>query len=416
MREPEDLIREKYEPLRAVMDERLTRLWVAAEARALGRGGVAIIRRATGIRGKRVRAGVKELKRLKRKPPTLPAHEQRVRRPGAGRKPLEETDPMLLSDLESLVDPVTRGDPESALRWTTKSAAHLAGELRRKGHRVSESKVRQVLYAIGYRLQANNKTREGSRHPDRDAQFEHINAQAERFLAAGQPVISVDTKKKELIGDFKNGGREWHPKGSPEPVRVHDFLDQELGKAIPYGVYDLARNEAWVSVGKDHDTAEFAAATIGRWWKTMGKRAYPEATQLFITADSGGSNGARNRLWKVELQDFADRTGLAVHVSHFPPGTSKWNKIEHRLFSQISQNWRGRPLCSHEAVVNLIANTRTTTGLKVKASLDTREYPPGVKVSNTLMQQLRLRPLDFHGEWNYVLLPNKINMRSVISA
>jgi len=281
MREPEDLIREKYDALRAVMDERVTRLWAAAEAKALGRGGTAVVERATGIRGKRIWMGGKELRELKRKPPTQPAREQRVRRPGAGRKPLEESDSTLLTDLESLVDPVTRGDPESPLRWTTKSTAKLAGELRRRGHRLSETKVRQLLYGLGYRLQANRKTREGTEHPDRNEQFEYINAQADHLLAKGQPVISVDTKKKELIGDFKNAGREWQPKGSPEPVRVHDFIDEELGKAIPYGVYDLKRNEGWVSVGVDHDTAEFAAATIGRWWKMMGQRAYPDATDLF---------------------------------------------------------------------------------------------------------------------------------------
>jgi hypothetical protein len=398
-------IREKFAVLRTVMDERVTRLWAAAEAKALGYGGIAIVTEATGIRDKRIRKGLLDLEALSANPPTAAPRKQRIRGPGAGRKSLTEKDPTLGSDLEALVDPVTRGDPQSPLRWTSKSKAKLAEELRARGHTVSETKVGRLLNEMGYSLQAAKKTKEGAQHPDRNAQFEHINEQAAGFLKRGQPVVSVDTKKKELIGEYKNGGREWQPKGAPVPVRVHDFIDHQLGKAIPYGVYDTGRNEAWVSVGIDHDTAEFAVSSIRNWWRTMGRKAYPRATELLITADGGGSNGNRSHLWKAELQRFADATGLTVAVCHFPPGTSKWNKIEHRLFSQITQNWRGRPLVSHEAVVNLIASTTTTAGLRVRAKLDDRAYTPGKKVPKATMRALAVKPHSFHGDWNYTVHP-----------
>ncbi len=399
-------IRMRYEALRSVLDERQLRLWAAAEARALGRGGVAAVTRATGIRGKRIWNGMRELDEIAQRPPTEPPRRQRMRRSGAGRKRATAKDPSLLRDLEALVDPATRGDPESPLRWTSKSAAHLTDELRAQGHDVGETTVRTLLKeTLAFRLQANAKAREGTSHPDRNAQFEYINDRAIAFMDADEPVISVDTKKKELVGDFKNGGREWHPKGTPERVRVHDFPDPKLGKAIPYGVYDVSRDEGWVSVGIDHDTAEFAGAAISQWWSAMGRKAYPSAGHLLITADSGGSNAARNRLWKQTLQGIADRTGLEITVCHFPPGTSKWNKIEHRMFSHISQNWRGRPLVDHETIVSLIANTRTKSGLKVRSRLDKRTYPLGTKVADATMAGLALHAHDFHGDWNYTVSP-----------
>ncbi|MEY2936004.1 MAG: hypothetical protein RL033_6753 [Pseudomonadota bacterium] len=396
-----DRIRAKYAQLRDVMDERVTRLWAASEAEALGHGGIAAVVAATGISKARIRAGIRDLAEQAANPPVLPARAQRVRRPGAGRPSLTEKDPTLLSDLDALVDPTTRGDPESRLRWTCKSKEKLAAELVAKGHQVSATKVGRLLHELGYSLQVVRKTREGMQSPDRNAQFEHIDRTARAFMKRGQPVVSVDTKKKELIGDFKNGGHEWQPKGQPEGVRVHDFIDKELGKVIPYGVYDTARNEAWVSVGVDHDTAEFAVATLERWWREMGKIAYPTATQLLVTADGGGSNGSRSRLWRAELQRFADTTGINVSVCHFPPGTSKWNKIEHRLFSQITNSWRGRPLVSREAVVALIQGTTTKAGLKVRAKLDKRRYVVGKSVSDTAMKRLRIRTSRFRGDWNY---------------
>ena len=400
-----DAVRAKSGRLRDVMDERVTRLWAAAEAEAIGYGGIAAVVEATGISKSRVRAGLRDLAEYAARPPTNPPRGQRVRRPGAGRPPLEETDPKLVPDLESLVDPVTRGDPESPLRWTCKSKDKLAAELQAMGHKVSATKVGLLLHELDYSLQVVRKTREGRQSPDRNAQFEHINRTAKAFMKRGQPVVSVDTKKKELVGDFKNNGREWQPKGSPEPVRVHDFIDDDLGKVIPYGVYDTGRNEAWVSVGIDHDTAEFAVATLERWWREMGKKAYPKATELLVTADGGGSNAPRSRLWRVELQRFADATGLGVNVCHFPPGTSKWNKIEHRLFSQITQNWRGRPLVTRETVVALIRGTTTTTGLRVRAKLDTRRYPTGKDVPEDALRRVLIKPHRFHGEWNYAVRP-----------
>ncbi|MBI4393741.1 MAG: ISAzo13 family transposase [Euryarchaeota archaeon] len=390
-------IKRKLSALTRALDERSRRLVLAAEAQSLGRGGIELVHQATGVARTTITRGIQDLR--------SPPDPTRIRRPGAGRKKLADQDRTLMRDLEALVEPVTRGDPQSNLRWTAKSLRALASELRALGHRVSHVVVGRLLEEAGYSLQANQKAREGTRHPDRNAQFEHINRQVGQFQKAHQPVISVDTKKKEIVGDFKNNGREWRPKGHPQRVRVHDFILKEKGKAVPYGVYDLTRNAGWVSVGIDHDTATFAVHSITRWWATMGRPTYPKATRLLITADAGGSNGARNRLWKWELQRFADRTRLAITVCHLPPGTSKWNKIEHRLFSFISQNWRGRPLTSLAVIVNLIAATRTTTGLRVRAELDKSKYPKGREISREQMAQLNLHPDAFHGDWNYTITP-----------
>ena len=400
-----DRVREKFAVLRWVMDERVTRLWAAAEARALGRGGAAIVTAATGIREKRILLGMRDLDDVSACPPTEKPQHQRIRRPGGGRKPLTEKDPTLSHDLEALVDPVTRGDPESPLRWTTKSKAKLAEELMARGHQVSATKVGRLLHDMGYSLQATSKTTEGAQSPDRDAQFEHINAEAKRFLKLGQPIVSVDTKKKELIGDFKNAGREWQPKGDPVKVNTYDFPKPEVGKGIPYGVLDLGNNVGWVSVGIDHDTAAFAVQTIRTWWVQMGQETCPEAKELLITADGGGSNGSRNRLWKVQLQKLADEFNLKITVCHFPPGTSKWNKIEHQMFNHISMNWRGRPLTSHEVMVNLIGATTTQEGLRIEAKVDRGNYPTGIKVPNKEMEALKLQRADFHGNWNYTISP-----------
>jgi hypothetical protein len=398
-------IRAKWRRLSPELDERMTRLWAAAEAHAIGAAGIAVVARATGLGRARIVSGLRELETPTTVSASARSKSKRIRRPGGGRRPLTETDPSLWTDLESSLDPVTRGDPESPLRWTSKSLAKLTEELRAKGHSVGPTKVGQLLREHGYSLQANKKTTEGNQHPDRNAQFAHINSQAVAFLGRGQPVISVDTKKKELVGDFKNGGREWRPKGDPVPVRVHDFVDPELGKAIPYGVYDMGRNDGWVNVGIDHDTPEFAVESIARWWRMMGCKAYPKARELLVTADGGGSNGYRARLWKVSLQGFADATGLTVTVSHLPPGTSKWNKIEHRLFSAISQNWRGRPLISHEAIVSLIGATTNRSGLKVRAKLDKRSYQTGIRISKETVRKLKITGADFHAEWNYTIAP-----------
>ncbi len=395
-------IKKRFAVLNKLLDERSRRLVAGAESLALTRGGISAVSRATGISRPVIRLGMAELKNPKT------ALVGRVRRPGGGRKRIGERDPGILRDLENLVEPATRGDPESPLRWTCKSVRRLAEELSKLGHHVSYPVVAELLRELGYSLQANRKTKEGGSHPDRNAQFEHINSKVKRFLASQQPVISVDTKKKELVGDFKNTGRELRPQGDPEKVRVHDFLIPELGRATPYGVYDLARNTGWVSVGRDHDTAAFAVESIRRWWQSMGQPAYPKAKRLLITADAGGSNGPRVRLWKVELQKFADDTGLRIAVCHFPPGTSKWNKIEHRLFSFISQNWRGKPLISFEVIVNLIAGTTTTKGLKVRSELDTNSYPTGAKVPDKQLAQVRLRPDVFHGDWNYEIHPRLV--------
>ena len=388
----------KYAAVSPVLDERSRRVWAATEARAIGYGGDALVSSATGLARKTIRKGRRELARGG--PPTA-----RLRRPGAGRPSLQRRQPGLRDALEALVDPLTRGDPTSPLRWTCKSRAKLAAALTQQGWHVSSTTVGRMLNQLGYSLQAPRKRHEGTAHPDRNAQFEHINATADRFLQQQQPVISVDTKKKELVGNFKNGGREWQPMGAPEDVRVHDFPADACGKAIPYGVYDMARNEAWVSVGQDHDTPAFAVASIRHWWQRMGQRAYPTATDLLIMADAGGSNGYRARAWKLELQQFADETRLRIHVSHLPPGTSKWNKIEHRLFCHITENWRGTALMTFETIVDRIGNTRTTTGLQVQAQLDPGAYPTGVAVTKSQMDKIALIPDSFHGEWNYELHP-----------
>ena len=398
-------IRVKYRLLDHMMDERMRRHWAATEASDLGWGGVTAVSRATGLARNTILAGLGELDDRRAHPKAVVS--ARIRRPGGGRKPLRETDPDLQQALEALVDPTTRGHPESALRWTCKSTAKLAEELQRQNHPVTDRTVAALLKEAGYSLQANRKTKEGSSHPDRNAQFEHISGQVSVLQKQGQPVVSVDTKKKELVGEFKNAGEEWRPEGKPEQVKVHDFLDKDLGKAIPYGVYDLASNEGWVSVGIDHDTACFATASIRRWWQEMGSKRFPRASQLMITADGGGSNSSRNRLWKVALQALANDLGLRLEVCHFPPGTSKWNKIEHRLFCFISKNWRGRPLTSYKVIVNLIANTTTKTGLTVRAALDRSHYETGIIVSDKELERVKIIPAKFHGEWNYSICPSK---------
>ena len=396
-------IGQRFALLSPYLDERLRRLVAAAESLSLGRGGISAVARATRVSRRPIGVGTGELTEPKAAGSEDPANRGPIRRPGGGRKKNVAKDRTLERDLERLVDPVTRGDPEAPLRWTCKSVRKLAQELQAEGHRVSHTLVAELLHDMDYSLQANSKTIEGSSHPDRNAQFEHINAQVQRFLSEGQPVISVDTKKKELVGNFKNGGRELQPKGRPEKVRVHDFKIPELGKGVPYGVYDQALNVGWVSVGTDHDTAAFAVESIRRWWQMMGREAYPNARRLLITADSGGSNGARLRLWKIELHKLADETGLAISVCHFPPGTSKWNKIEHRLFSFISQNWRGKPLVSHAVIVNLIAGTTTKQGLRVQSQLDTNTYPKGIKVPDRELAKVNISRDQFHGEWNYTI-------------
>jgi transposase len=392
----------KFSALLPHLDERQRRLYLGSEARSLGHGGIAAVARAAGVSRQTVVSGVDELE-------AGGEPLEGTRRPGGGRKRLTETDPGLRSALLSLVEPDSRGDPCSPLRWTTKSTRHLAGELTELGHPVSADTVAALLKQEGFSLQGNAKTIEGRQHPDRDGQFGHIHGQVRNHLASGDPVISVDTKKKELVGEFKNGGREWRRHGDPERVNVHDFVDKQRGKAIPYGVYDVATNRGWVNVGTDHDTAEFAVATIRNWWHQAGSASYPDARRLLITADGGGSNGYRTRLWKVELAKLAADTGLEISVCHLPPGTSKWNKIEHRLFSHISMNWRGRPLTSHEVIVETIAATTTRTGLTVTAELDTSSYAKGIKIPDRDMKDLERRVLrrhEFHGEWNYTFIPD----------
>ena len=392
-------VRDRFCALEGVLDERSRRLVAAAESKVWGRGGISAVSRATGMSRQVIRQGLRELCEPAVPPPG------RIRRPGGGRKKAKQKDPTLVADLEKLVEPTTRGHPETCLRWTCKSVRKLAEELHRLGHQVSYPVVAELLHELDYSLQANRKTKEGASHPDRNAQFEYIDQKVRAYHALGQPVISVDTKKKELVGDFKNAGQQWRPKGDPEKVRVHDFAIPGLGRVAPYGVYDLAHNTGWVSVGVDHDTASFAVETIRRWWHAMGQERYPGAEKLLITADGGGSNGSRVRLWKLELQRLAEETGLAIAVSHFPPGTSKWNKIEHRLFSFISKNWRGQPLTSLKVIVNLIAATTTKKGLKVHAEVDPGIYPAGIKVPDSEMAEIRLRRDAFHGEWNYEILP-----------
>ena len=400
-------IRSKFISLQAVMDERMRRQWAAAEAAQIGWGGVTAVAAATGLSRNTITTGLHELRYRESHPREVV--EPRVRRPGGGRKQLIEIDPTLWEALEKMIDPLTRGDPESPLRWTCKSTRRLAEELTRQRHHVSDRTVAALLKSAGYSLQANRKTNEGASHPDRDAQFGYINRRVREFQRQQQPVISVDTKKKELVGEFKAVGTEWQPKGTPTKVNVHDFPDKKLGKAIPYGIYDLVSNEGWVSVGIDHDTAQFAVASIRRWWNEMGASRFPRAQKLMITADGGGSNSSRNRLWKVALQELANELQLPLQVSHFPPGTSKWNKIEHRLFSFITKNWRGRPLTSYQVIVELISNTTTEAGLIVKAAIDTTDYKTGVKISDEELAKVNIRRARFHGEWNYTIIPRKRN-------
>ena len=395
-----ETLRKKFERVSEVLDERGRRVWAVAEAEALGYGGQSMVAKATGLARTTV---YRERVRRATNPPT--PQRDRIRNVGGGRKKLTAREPGLLSALEALVEPTTRGDPENPWCWTCLSTRQLAAALEKQGYRIGRQTVAGLLDELGYRLPGNHKTREGSSHPDRDAQFRYIHGRVEAFQRRGQPVVSVDTKKKEWVGDFKNGGREWRPKGNPERVRVDDFVDKTLGKANPYGVYDPVANVGWVSVGVDHDTAEFAVETLRRWWEKIGQLRYPSATELMVTADGGGSNGSRVRMWKVALQRLADETGLRITVCHFPPGTSKWNKIEHRMFSHISMNWRGKPLISHEVIVNLIASTTTQTGLKIEAELDTNVYPKGLRVTDEELGKINMQKADFHGEWNYTILP-----------
>jgi len=397
----EAAIRLRYEAVGPLLDERGRRRFAAAEALAACRGGILVVSRITGVARSTIGRGLKEL----RGGSALDLN--RARRPGGGRKALTSLDASLLDDLRTLVDPATRGDPQAPLLWTSKSLRHLAEGLRALGHKIGHNTVANLLRGLGYSLQANRKTLEGASHPDRDAQFHYINQQVGAALAAGEPAISVDTKKKELVGDFKNGGREYRPEGQPEPVRVHDFLVPELGRVAPYGVYDIADNKGWVSVGIDHDTADFAVNAIRRWWRLMGQARYPKARHLVITADGGGSNGSRVRLWKLKLQTLADELDLTITVCHLPPGTSKWNKIEHRLFSFITQNGRGRPLVSHQVIVELIAATKTKAGLTVRAEIDPNLYPAGIKVADHEMPTVNIKRHDFHRDWNYTIAPRK---------
>jgi hypothetical protein len=394
-------VRQKYEVMAPLLHEKARRRWAATEALSLGRGGISTVAAATGLSRPTIRKGIAELQQG-----YSVRDDASIRAAGGGRPLLTATDRLLLTDLKRLVDPTTRGDPMSPLLWTCKSTRNLAEGLGQLGHQVSHQTVARLLDVLGYSLQANRKTEEGKDHPDRNAQFEYINKKVKAFQRRGQPIISVDTKKKELIGNFKGSGREHEPQGRPRRVKTKDFPTQE-GKVAPYGVYDLTRNEGWVNVGINHDTAEFAVESVRRWWYRMGRPTYPEATELLITADGGGSNASRSRLWKVCLQKLADELGLKVSVCHFPPGTSKWNKIEHRMFCHITQNWRGRPLVSHAVVVNLIGSTKTRTGLRVGAELDTNSYTPGIKVTDAELESVRLKKSGFHGEWNYTIKPHE---------
>lgn len=400
-----NVIRRKYQVLEPLLHEKARRRWAACEATGLGYGGVSAVARVTGVSRHLIHRGIQEINAPTEGTGTGEPSDTRIRRPGAGRPRLTTTDRTLQEDLQRLVDPSTRGDPMSPLQWTCKSTRNLAVALRGRGHSVSHQTVARLLSEMDYSLQVNRKTEEGKDHPDRNVQFEHINRKVRAFQEQGQPVISVDTKKKELVGKYKNAGQEWRPRGEPETVKSKDFPDKQLGKVSPYGVYDLTANEGWVSVGITHDTAEFAVESIRRWWYRMGKRVYPKATALLITADSGGSNGHRSRLWKLCLGRLADELALAIHVCHFPPGTSKWNKIEHRLFCHITENWRARPLVSRSVIVSLIGSTSTPAGLHVQADLDTNDYPKGIKVTDTQLQSIHLKRSPFHGDWNYTILP-----------
>ena len=397
-------IRQKHELLRPLMTERMRRQWAACEAMSFPRGGFTLVAQATGLSRTTLWAGKRELQQQAGLAPQ-DIQPERIRRPGGGRPAIEDGDPTLRHDLTTLLEATTRGDPQSPLLWMCKSTRNLADELNRMGHHVSHTTVALILHDMDYSLQANRKTKDGSSHPDRNAQFEYINGRVQDFQTRGQPVVSVDTKKKELIGNFRNPGREWHRQGHPEEVRTKSFPDEALGEVVPGGVYDLTANQGWVSVGIDHNTAAFAKETIRRWWQEMGAPLYPDATELLITVDSGGSNSVRGRLWKVGLQELADDLGLQITVCHFPPGTSKWNKIEHRLFCHITQNWRGKPLRSRAVVVNLIANTKTRTGLKVQAALDTNTYPTGIEVSDEELAAVNITRAPFHGDWNYTISP-----------
>lgn len=402
-----ETIESKFQSLEPHLNEKTLRIWAAIEAQSLGRGGITYVSKATGLSRTTIYEGIKEseTETSQRRDKN---HTYRIRKPGGGRKKIKEKYPTIFQDIESLLEPVTRGDPESSLRWTCKSTTKLAEELQAMGHDVSQRTVCDLLSELGYSLQSNRKTKEGANHPDRNAQFLHISELVKKFQERRQPVISVDAKKKELIGEFKNNGREWCKKGEPTEVNIHDFVDRELGKVVPYGVYDLSVNKGWVNVGIDHNTAEFAVESIRRWWYEMGKPIYPEATDLLITADCGGSNGNRVRLWKFELQKLADELSIMIHVCHFPPGTSKWNKIEHRMFCYISQNWRGRPLTSREVVVNLISNTQTSNNLEIKAALDEKKYYTGIKVTDEEFNSIMIEKSEFHGDWNYRIKPRKV--------
>jgi Rhodopirellula transposase DDE domain len=396
-------LKTKYEQLKPFLNERSRRLWAATESAALGFGGILALQRATGLSRNTIAAGLKELRESKE----FPLDPSQIRRAGGGRPRAIARNPELMSALDSLVEPTSRGEPECSLRWTCKSVNHLAQALQEMGHQVCAKTVYNLLGTMGYSLQSNRKTEEGEQHPDRNAQFEYIDKQVQNFQKRRCPVISIDTKKKENIGNFKNGGKEWQPKGKPTPVKTHDFPDKSMGKAIPYGVYDVTKNQGWVSVGIDHDTAEFAVESIRRWWQQMGQEHYRRSRELLIMADCGGSNGYRTRLWKLKLQEFSDETGLILKICHFPPGTSKWNKIEHKLFCQITSNWRGKPLTSLEVVINLIANTKTQKGLEVYAELDDNLYPTGVKVTDEEFDAIDIRRMKFHGEWNYAIHPRR---------
>ncbi len=395
------IIKQKYELLKPVLNERSRRRFAAVEANAIGRGGITIVSLATGLNRNTIGRGIKELSNKDEMSP------ERIRKSGGGRKKISDTHPEIKKNLEMLIEPYSRGDPMSPLRWTTKSLRKLSDELKDLDMLVSHESVATLLRSMKYSLQSNRKIREGTNHPDRNAQFEHINEKVKSQLNQGDPVISVDAKKKELVGNFKNSGKEWRPKGNPEEVRMHDFMIKKLGKVCPYGVYDIIKNEGWVSVGIDHDTAQFAVESIRQWWKSMGKEKYKKPKSILITADAGGSNGYRSRLWKKELQKLVNRIKTPISVCHFPPGTSKWNKIEHRLFSYISKNWKAKPLVSHEVIVNLIASTTTKTGLKVRCRLDERKYPIGIRISNKEMKNINIKADQFHGEWNYTISPNK---------
>ena len=398
------MVKQRYALISPFLDERQRRLYLAAEAKVIGYGGVSAVSRATGVSRSAISTGYDDYEQAKDKKIPL----GRIRKEGGGRKRTVAIDATLKTDLEALIEPVTRGDPESPLRWSCKSVRNLSDELNRMGHKTSHRMVAELLHEMDYSLQSNRKTLEGESHPDRNAQFEFINQNAKEFQSVEQPVISVDTKKKELVGDFKNSGKELRPKGDPEKVRVHDFKIPELGRVAPYGIYDIANNTGWVNLGIDHDTSAFAVESIRRWWYSRGKELYPGASRLMVTADGGGSNGYRVKLWKLELQKLADETGLSIQVSHFPPGTSKWNKIEHRLFAFISQNWRGKPLISHEVIIKLIAATRNKTGLKVQCQLDDNIYPKGIKVSDEELANINIQRNSFHGEWNYTISPKRI--------